>query len=494
MSTPELHLEEPETITLVRGVPYTVRAVAIGTNGRAVPSARVTLDIVNEIAVDGDKLTAAPAGSGSLKLVATWHRSDGQTPTAERAVQITADDEEPAPPDEPTPEPEPEPEPEVPPVDPAPEDPPPDTEVPQLVARFTYATQGLTVNVDRTISTRPFGGGGTYWDFGDGSGERQGLARDSHTYAQPGRYPVTLRLDANAHPGLESSVTHDVTVADDGTAPPPPPPPNPPPPPGPTPTPPPIAGIPTMPVVRALTLDRKHTDRRAQGWDDIDIVKGSAAQYVPDPLGQRGTILLAPFGTGIRPGTSPIENVQTLGKLGLSEAAFTVGLFVDDDYHGNWSGENKQVWLGINSEGNNIFLTLRGSGTSALRPGIKMQGVVDPRRESMGEGYIQAPAIQRKRWYDLTVYTKMNTYLTPHRQVAGFGLQGDKADGVLALAVDGQLVGSVTDMNFTQSSTTGSTMLPKINSAMLDPTWGGGGAANPQLGHIGYDRLILTGR
>jgi hypothetical protein len=267
------------------------------------------------------------------------------------------------------------------------------------------------------------------------------------------------------------------------------------PPPPPPPPPPPSGNLPAMPVVRTLVLDRKHTDRRLNGWDDVDIVKGSAAQYVTDPLGERGTILRAPFTTSIAPGTSPIQKIQTLGALGLTEATFAIGLWVDDGFFGNWTGENKQNWFGINSEGNNVFLTLRGSGTVAnFIPGIKIQGIVDPRRESSMNGFVRGGIVPRRKWVDIVIHARMNTYRTAHQQVAGFGWQGDKADGVLSLEVDGKLVDQLTDVNFTQASDLGITKLPKINAAMLHPTWGGGGSANPQLGHIHYDRLHICGR
>ncbi|NYD79162.1 PKD domain-containing protein [Arthrobacter cupressi] len=82
------------------------------------------------------------------------------------------------------------------------------------VARFTYTTDGLTVNVDGTTSSDANGPISSYaWNFGDG-GTGTGVTAQ-HTYAAGGTYNVQLTVTDNT--GFTNSVTHAVTV----TAPPP---------------------------------------------------------------------------------------------------------------------------------------------------------------------------------------------------------------------------------------------------------------------------------
>ena len=399
MATPKLVIEAPETITLVRGVPFRPKVTAIGTNGRVVPNARITLDTVNEIVVEGDTLIASPAGASASKLIATWHRSDGQTPTAERPLQIVLEVPNPeAPPDDPAPAPD------------DPSTPIPDDPNAILVAQFTYAVSGLKVDVDRTISKRPDGGGRTFWDFGDGSGERQGLARDSHTYQQPGTYSVTLRLDANAHPGLESSVTHDMTVADDGTVPPPPPQPTP----GPTPPPPPIPSpgddtIPTnLPVLLVRAMDggrlegtsaayrpdsawtkndagkvgpidatRFNSDAvyrknvfRANGWDEVEVTRNGRVVDTP-----HGPMMEHRWPEGSRSGVGAGLEQTTPALPACSKVLLEFDFMLSPNFFGNTAGTNKMLFKGLVAGGNQLFLSAHGVGLGPLSLKFMLQGV-----------------------------------------------------------------------------------------------------------------------
>lgn len=78
------------------------------------------------------------------------------------------------------------------------------------VAAFTSGVDGLTATFDASTSTATDDPIDTYtWDFGDGTTGTG--AKPSHTYREPGVYPVTLTVDAA---GLTGTVTHQVTVTE----------------------------------------------------------------------------------------------------------------------------------------------------------------------------------------------------------------------------------------------------------------------------------------
>lgn len=77
------------------------------------------------------------------------------------------------------------------------------------VANFTTTRDLLSVSLDGSSSVDPDGPIGSYeWTFGDGATASNATA--SHTYAEPGTYPITLTVQDLE--GLSSTMTQQVTV------------------------------------------------------------------------------------------------------------------------------------------------------------------------------------------------------------------------------------------------------------------------------------------
>ncbi|HEY8456743.1 MAG TPA: PKD domain-containing protein [Actinopolymorphaceae bacterium] len=84
------------------------------------------------------------------------------------------------------------------------------TDATELAAKFSVSCEGLECSVDGRSSTDPSGGITSYeWTFGDGATATGATA--SHTYALPGRYPITLTV--TGHDGQTAELTQHVSVA-----------------------------------------------------------------------------------------------------------------------------------------------------------------------------------------------------------------------------------------------------------------------------------------
>lgn len=250
------------------------------------------------------------------------------------------------------------------------------------------------------------------------------------------------------------------------------------------PPPPPPSGTP--PLVRSRTFDAPLTSQqlRASGWDDVELRSGNLG-YVNDPV--RGPVAEIRYPAGMRSGVAPISQIQTLSFGAYHEVVVDFWLWVGPDFFGNQTGENKQMWMGISGQPNNVFLTLRGAGTASLFAGIKTQGVQDPRREISPNGVVACRSpqyeIKRGQWYRFTMTARVNTTQPG---------AGQRANGTLVLAINGEECARVDDFNFTLDNA--AHPAPTITHVQYHPTYGGGGAGVPVDMFVRLDDLKVYAR
>jgi hypothetical protein len=270
---------------------------------------------------------------------------------------------------------------------------------------------------------------------------------------------------------------------------PPPPPsnPGPQPPPPPTGTPAPSAGFPNQPGGMIIVTDRQfdskarnNNDRGSSGsdgWDGVEYRYGNFT-IVQDPTaptgdGRVGQML---FPANMVAGTGP-GIAQIYFPRGLRQVYMSIWAKLSSNWVGNQTSTNKMFFLGVAGGNNQFFFSAEGAGHNNLQAQLRLQGLFDLRaRITPNRNNASVVRGQWQRWEFL--FTCSSAPLL--------------ANGAIDMWIDGQLVTSVSNVNWTETKYP--TRPCTIDIFNWNPTYGGGGASPGVDQYQWFDRVYISGK
>lgn len=244
-------------------------------------------------------------------------------------------------------------------------------------------------------------------------------------------------------------------------------------------TPPVAGGWPNEPATHTLIVDRPFAAREESGWtfwgyggwpngENFTITEDATA---PQSAGSVGTMR---FPAGFPGGEEP---ALTAGNTTGSPTTLYIGFWVK--FSQNWVGHNScvnkifHIWIG---DANRVYLAACGSGSGALEPQVRLQGVVNyGGADNLGPNLVPGTQIVRGRWQRWETVLRANT--------------GGNADGTADFYIDGVHVGHYTGIQYVTSAQ-GHTW----DYVQWGPTYGGTGGSVATTQYQYIDHLRLSGR
>ncbi|MBK6422479.1 MAG: hypothetical protein IPI92_19370 [Gemmatimonadetes bacterium] len=231
-------------------------------------------------------------------------------------------------------------------------------------------------------------------------------------------------------------------------------------------------GPPSVPAVGTLTTNA-FTSRGDPGsgirwrWTGATVVSDSAS---PDgPMALQFTYAAGRTG-GTAPGNVYLDEAA-LRSRNLPSATIRGWLYVSPNWYGHPSLVNKTLFVGMGLNGNQVYVSLKGSGNGTLQPRLAFQGMAakPTPNGTCGNGGcagdVGGGSFSRGAWHSIAVNVGPTS---------------------ASLAVDGLTVGVASGLVW---RTTGAPYLAKV---ALNPTWGGIGSTVPATQFLRWDGVTVS--
>jgi hypothetical protein len=219
----------------------------------------------------------------------------------------------------------------------------------------------------------------------------------------------------------------------------------------------------------ATFTERSFTARDDAGWSynessNFRIVEDTSAPAACCSVAE------ARFPRGFEGGRSPLVTWHTAPRI--NEIYISFHMKVSSNWQGHGSGVNKLGFVWIHDDAS-VYFSAQGSGSSALRPRIRLQDV--PGGSTNLAANAGDPEIERGKWHHWEIQLVANTPGRP--------------DGVARLWLDGELVTDYRDVTYSGAGQTN-----EWQAVYWYPVWGGMGETVREDMSLFIDRYYASGR
>jgi hypothetical protein len=225
---------------------------------------------------------------------------------------------------------------------------------------------------------------------------------------------------------------------------------------------------------------RNNNDRGPNGSDGWDGVEYRYPNFsiVQDPTAPNGDGLVGQmlFPANLTAGTGP-GIAQIYFPPGLRQVYMSIWAKLSSNWIGNQTSTNKMFFVGFAGGNNQFFFSAEGAGRNPLQAQLRLQGLFDLRARitpNRNNAYVQRG--QWQRWEFL--FTCNSSPML--------------ANGRIDMWIDGQLVTSVNNVNWTEIKYP--TRPCTVDIFNWNPTYGGGGASPGVDQYLWFDRVYISGK